>query len=47
LAETKYLLHFSVRLGYLSEENHKEISAEYDALGAQLWRFYESVNRST
>lgn len=45
LAETKYLVHFSYRLGYLSEENYEKISAGYDTLGAQLWRFYESVIR--
>ena len=43
LAETKYLIHFSSRLGYLNNETFKELKEGYDILGMKLWRFYESV----
>jgi len=45
LAETKYLLHFSERLGYISNDRYGEIASSYETLGKQLWRFYESINR--
>lgn len=43
LAETKYLIHFSDRLGYLNTGIFRELKERYDILGMKLWRFYESV----
>ncbi len=43
LAETKYLVYFSNRLGYLANGEYNEISNRYEILGKKLWRFYESV----
>lgn len=45
LAETKYLLYFSNRLGYINSKNYKELKAGYDVLGKLLWRFYEAVKK--
>jgi four helix bundle protein len=42
-AETKYLLYFSHRLGYLTDEQHKNLEAQSDVLGKKLWRFYEKL----
>ena len=43
LAETKYLAHFSNRLGYLDAEIFRELKEGYDVLGKKLWRFYQST----
>ena len=43
MAETKYLLYFSQRLKYFSDEEYDEIKKGYEELGGKLWRFYESV----
>ena len=43
MAETKYLLYFSHRLGYINDNKYDEIKSGYERLGKQLWRFYESV----
>ena len=43
LAETKYLLYFSNRLGYFKENVYNELKDGYDKLGKLLWRFYEAV----
>jgi len=43
MAETKYLLYFSHRLGYINDNKYDEIKNGYERLGRQLWRFYESV----
>ena len=43
MAETKYLLYFALRLGYLSDEKYDEIKKGYEELGGKLWRFYETV----
>jgi len=43
LAETKYLLHFANRSGFLPKSQYDEIKAGYDELGRKLWRFYEAV----
>lgn len=45
LAETKYLLYFSNRLGHINGQNYKELKAGYDVLGKLLWRFYEAVKK--
>ena len=43
MAETKYLLHFSRRLGYLQDEEYDEIMEGYELLGKKTWKFYEKV----
>jgi len=43
MAETKYLLYFALRLGYLSDEVYDKINKGYEELGGKLWRFYETV----
>jgi len=45
LAETKYLLYFSDRLGYFQDAAYRELKQGYRTLGKLLWRFYEKVNR--
>jgi len=42
-AETKYLLHFAHRLGYLSDKLYESLVVDCDLLGKKLWRFYEKV----
>jgi len=44
LAETKYLIYFSERLGYLSQEKYQELKSGYDKLGNLLWGFYRAIN---
>jgi four helix bundle protein len=43
LAETKYLLYFSNRLGYFKTDTYNELKKGYDTLGKLLWKFYEKV----
>jgi four helix bundle protein len=43
LAETKYLLHFANRLGYIEEKVYNNLQTGYENLGRMLWRFYEKV----
>ena len=43
LAETKYLLYFSNRLGYIEKGTYNELNESYDKLGKILWKFYEKV----
>lgn len=43
LAETKYLLYFSNRLKYLSDNEYNKVKQGYEKLGKRLWKFYESV----
>jgi len=43
LAETKYFLHFSHRLEYISDEKYKTLKGDSDLLGKKLWRFYEKL----
>ena len=45
MAETKYLLYFAHRLGYLPNSEYNEISSGYETLGKKLWRFYETVRQ--
>jgi four helix bundle protein len=44
LAEVKYLIYFSHRLNYLSDEDYAALKSGYDKLGKNLWRFYETVS---
>jgi four helix bundle protein len=46
LAETKYLLYFSNRLGYFANGEYVELKKGYDNLGKLLWRFYEKVQNN-
>jgi four helix bundle protein len=43
LAETKYLLYFSNRLGYLKPVEYDDLKNGYDKLGKLLWKFYEAI----
>jgi four helix bundle protein len=43
LAETEYLLDFSLKLGYFSKECHKELQDLRQEVGNLLWRFYKSI----
>jgi four helix bundle protein len=43
LAETKYLLYFSYRLGYVKNDNYDDLRNAYDKLGKLLWKFYEAI----
>ena len=45
MAETKYLVYFAHRLGYLPETEYNEINSGYETLGKKLWRFYEKVQQ--
>jgi four helix bundle protein len=43
LAETKYLLYFSHRLGYFKDDHYDNLRNSYDKLGKLLWKFYEAI----
>ena len=43
LGESKYLVHFSNRLGYLDESDYQRLSEEAGQVGQKLYRFYEKV----
>jgi four helix bundle protein len=43
LAETKYLLYFSNRLGYFEKDTYNELKKGYDKLGKLLWKFYRAI----
>jgi four helix bundle protein len=43
IAETEYLLDFSLRLKYLSKENHNELRSLRQEVGGLLWKFYRSI----
>ncbi len=43
LAETEYLLDFSLRLGYLTETKHRELQNLREEVGKLLWKFYKSL----
>jgi four helix bundle protein len=42
-AETKYLLYFSHRLEYISDEKHQSLETACEVLGKKLWRFYDKI----
>lgn len=42
LAEVDYLLRFSARLGYISQENYSKLKALKDEVGALLWLYHKS-----
>ena len=43
LAETKYLLYFSNRLGFFHSPEYNELKRITEKLGKMLWKFYEKV----
>ena len=43
LSESEYLLYFSERIHYLSNENHKRLDGLRNEVGALLWKFYKSL----
>jgi len=43
LAETEYLLEFSRKLGYLSENDYRELEELRNEVGRLLWSFYKKV----
>jgi len=43
LKESEYLLHFSYREGYLSNEEYKELVDSSNEIGAMLWRAIQSL----
>ena len=43
LAEVKYLIYFSEKLGYLKKEEFNTLTTGYEVLGKQLWRFYQKI----
>ena len=43
LADTKYLLYFSNRLGYFEKDRYNKLKRGYDTLGKLLWKFYEAI----
>jgi four helix bundle protein len=43
LAETEYLLDFSLRLEYLTAECHKKLQDLRQEVGNLLWKFYNSL----
>ena len=43
LAETEYLLDFSLKLGYLNETQHRKLQSFRQESGRLLWRFYKSL----
>lgn len=43
MAETKYLLYFAHRLGYVQEKDYNSINNGYENLGKRLWKFYQAV----
>ena len=46
LGEVKYLIHFSLQVGYLNKEYYEDLSARLTLLGAKLWRFYETIRKT-
>jgi len=43
LAETKYLVDFSLRLGYLKEAQYSKVKDLAEQVGKLLWKFYKSL----
>ena len=43
LAETEYLLDFSLRLRYLTKEGHRCLQSLRQEVGNLLWKFYKSI----
>ena len=45
LGESKYLLHLSHRLDYLSGDEYERLLGQADRVGQKLYRFYETVSK--
>lgn len=46
LSETKYLLHFSKNLEYITQAEYDILEKESNAVGAKLWKFMATVRSS-
>lgn len=44
LKESKYLIHFSYKENYISEDNYKQGIGMADEIGAMLWSCIESIS---
>lgn len=44
LAETEYILDFSLKLGYLKSEVHLQLQGLRQEVGNLLWKFYNSIH---
>lgn len=44
LAETEYLLNFSMRLEYITGQDYVKIEQLHDEVGKLLWNFYKKVS---
>jgi len=42
-AEVEYLLDFSLKLNYLTIEEHKKLKNLHTEVGKLLWKFYKSI----
>lgn len=47
LKESKYLLHFSLKEGYLNEKDYKKGIKMAEEIGAMLWRTIEELKKNT
>lgn len=45
LEESKYLLHFPTRLGYLPKSDYEDLYARGFNLAGKLWKFYQKVKK--
>ena len=43
-AETKYLLHFAHRLGFIQRKKYDDIRKISEELGKKIWKFYKKVS---
>jgi four helix bundle protein len=43
LAETEYLLEFSLKIGYLNNEIYTKLQERRQEVGNILWKFYKSI----
>ena len=43
LAETEYLLEFSLKIGYLNSEIYTKLQERRQEVGNILWKFYKSI----
>ena len=46
LAEARYLLDFSSRLGYFRNQEHKTLHDLAEEVGRLLWKFYKSLEKA-
>jgi len=46
LKETKYLLYFSMKEGFLNLDDHDKLAKKIDEIGAMLWTEITALNKS-